>query len=455
MKRSASVLIAAVSLLMATCSIAATRPRYGGTLRIAVQAAPTSLDPTDSTHRDSITRRNLLRLIFDTLVDLDDRGTIQPAIATSWEPEPGNQRWHFNLRPGITFSDGTPLNSNGAAASLRTANPSWRVFATGDALVIECDSPNPFLPVELTLPRNGIVKRESGKLVGSGPFAISHLDAGKKLELSVRDDYWRGRAFLDSIEIELGRNFREQMIELDLGKADVVEVAPEQAHRAAAEGRSVKNSVPIELMALVFSRDPQTADDARQRQVLALSIDRVSMNSVLLQGDAQATGALLPGWMTGYSFLFPGEADLSRARQLRGEIRYAPSWSLGYDASDPLARLVAERITLHGRDAGLSVQLSNSSTADLRLIRIPLASLDPVLAFTNLAGALKAPQPKVTGNAPSDLYAAEVLLLETKRVMPLLYLRTTTAAASSVQNWTVGPGGNWRPQDVWLATEKP
>jgi len=455
MKRSASALIAAASLLIAAGSMAGTRPHYGGTLRITVQAALASLDPADPSAPDSITRRNLSRLIFDTLVDQDDRGRLEPAIATSWEPEPGNQRWHFYLRSGISFHNGTAVNSDTVAASLRTANPNWKVFPTGDSVVIECDSPDPGLPAELALARNGIAKREGGKLLGSGPFAISHWDPGKKLELSARDGYWRGRAFVDSIEIEMGRNFREQMIELDLGKADVIEVAPEQAHRAAMEGRAVRSSAPFELMALVFSRDPQTPDEARQRQVLGLSIDRVALNDVLLQGSAEPTGTLLPVWMTGYAFLFPSEADLSRARQLRSEIRYAPSWNLGYDAGDQLARVIAERITLNARDAGLSVQLTNSGTADFRLVRMPLASLDAALALTKLAENLKLPQPKFASDTSSDLYTAETFLLESKRIIPLLHLKITTAAASPVRNWTTSRDGSWHTQDAWLATEKP
>ena len=58
----------------------------------------------------------------------------------------------------------------------------------------------------------------------------------------------------------MGKSFREQMILLDLGKADVVEVAPDQARHAAAEGRRIENSAPAEWMGLVFSRDP--ADDS-------------------------------------------------------------------------------------------------------------------------------------------------------------------------------------------------
>src|SRR5207249_8643784 len=131
MKRSASALIAAASVLIAAGSMAATRPHYGGTLRIAVQAAPASLDPADSSQPDSFTRRNLSRLIFDTLVDQDDRGILQPAIATSWEPEPGNQRWHFYLRPGISCYDGTAVNSDRVALFMRAVNSNCIVFLTG------------------------------------------------------------------------------------------------------------------------------------------------------------------------------------------------------------------------------------------------------------------------------------------------------------------------------------
>ncbi|PYX19053.1 MAG: hypothetical protein DMG87_13125, partial [Acidobacteria bacterium] len=149
------------------------------------------------------------------------------------------------------------------------------------------------------------------------------------------------------------------------------------------------------------------------------------------------------------------EADLLRARQLRSEIRYAPSWSLGYDATDQLARVIAERITLNARDAGLSVQLTNGGPADFRLVRIPLASLDAALALTKLAENLRLPQPKLTSDASSDLYAAETSLLESKRIIPLLHLKITTAAASTVKNWTTGRDGSWHVQDAWLATEKP
>jgi ABC-type transport system substrate-binding protein len=454
MRPSGLSLLVATSLLLAGIAAGATRPRYGGTLRLAIRSAPISLDPADSDQPDFFARGNLLHLLFDTLVTLDDRGAPQPALASAWQPEPNNQRWQFYLRQGVRFEDGTPVTTDAVAASLRVANPKWRVFFSGEAVVVECDSPTPNLPAELALPRNGIAKRD-GKLTGSGPFAITRWDPGKRLTLVARDDYWGGRGFVDSIEIEMGKNFREQMIALDLGKADLIEVAPEQAHRAAMEGRRVENSAPLELMALVFAHDRQSPDEGRLRQSLALSIDRGSINNVLLQGGGEPAGGLLPNWMSGYGFLFPTEGNLTSARQAGGEVRQAPSWTLGYDARDPVARVVAERIALNARAAGLGLQLTMATSADLRLVRIPLTSLNAPTALTTLAAALGLPQPKFSGNSVYDLYLAEAALLQSQRVIPLLHLRAASALSGTVRNWNGDRAGNWRLQEVWLGTEKP
>ncbi len=447
-------LLAVSSLLLAGLATAATRPRYGSTLRVAMRAAPTSLDPADSSQPDSLARRNLARLMFDTLVTLDDRGRPQPALASSWQSEPGNQRWQFYLRRAVQFYDGSPLTSDAVAASLRAANPSWKVFPLGDAVVIERDTPTPNLPAELALPHNSIVKR-NGKLLGTGPFAIADWQPGKKLMLTARDEYWGGRPFVDSIQVEMSRNFREQMISLDLGKTDVIEVAPEQSRRAAAEGRRIAASAPVELMALVFTREREPADDGHLREALKLSIDRDSIKNVLLQGEGEPADGILPNWMTGYAFLFPAGADVQHARQLRAEARQVPARTLSYDAGDPLARVVAERITLNARDAGIVLQPVTGGTADLRLVRIPLASLDARLALTEVAMALGLGQPKLTGSSAEDLYFSESALLQSQRIIPVLHLSATYGLNGSVKNWNQDREGSWRLEDAWVGAEKP
>ena len=447
-------LLVGSSLLCALSARGAVRPHYGGTLHVEMRTAPMSLDPAESNQPDWPGSRNLFSLLFETLVSLDEQSKPEPALASSWQAEPGNQRWQFFLRHGITFQDGTAVTPEAVATSLRRTNPTWKVFSEGEAIIIERDSPTPDLPVELTLPRNSIVKREGGRVSGTGPFAVLQWDPGKKLSLTARDDYWDGRAFLDTIEIALGKNFREQMISFDLGKAQLIEIAPEQAHRAAAEGRRVLSSAPVELIALVFTRDPQSPADGRQRQALALSIDRDLLSTVVLQGGGEPTGGLLPNWITGYGFLFPASINLELARQVRSEIPHTTAWTLGYDATDPTARVIAERIVLNARDAGLGIQIASASGVDLRIVRIPLISLDARIALGELAAGLGFPQPKFGSNSIDDLYSAESKLLQSQRVIPLLHVRAEYGVAGTVRNWRTARDGSWDLPSVWLA-EKP
>ncbi len=450
MLRIVSLLLAASSLLLVVHSNAATRQRYGGTLRVAMRAAPTSLDPANLAAPDWFGSRDLSHLLFDTLTTLDNSGRPQPALATSWQSEPSNQRWQFSLRHGVTFQDGTALASDGVAASLRAVNPTWKIFSAGENVIIEREAAAPDLPAELALPRNSIVRRDMGKISGTGPFTITQWDPGKRLLLTAREDYWGGRAFVDSIEIELGKSFRDQSISLDLGKAQLIEVPPEQLHRPSSENNRVEHSEPVELMALVFSRDRQSADDGRLREALALSIDRVSINNVVLQSGGEPSAALLPNWMTGYSFIFPVTVDLARARQNIAGLRQTTPWTLGYDAADPAARVIAERIALNAHDAGLSLQ-PTLGTADLRLVRVPLVSLDAHTALAELAKSVAVSAAKLNTTVPDDLYAAENTLLQSQRVIPLLHLRTASALRSTVKNWHETRDGSWDLSDIWLS----
>ncbi|MGA8437438.1 MAG: ABC transporter substrate-binding protein [Candidatus Sulfotelmatobacter sp.] len=460
MKRFGWQWLVASSLLLGASLInvgsAETRPRYGGTVHVAMREAPMSLDPSDTTPADSFARRNLLALIFETLVTVDDRGRIHPGLAVDWQAAPGDQRWQFHLRRGVKFHDGSPLTAEIAASSLRTANPSWKIFAEGDALIVERDQADADVPAEVALTRNSVVKKNGGgKLSGTGPFHIEDWQPGKKLTLAAEEDHWGGRVFADAIEVEMGRNFHEQLNEMELGRADLVEVAPEQGHRVAMEGGRVSSSQPLELVALAFSSDPKTADEKRLRSALAHSIDRGSMKSVLLQGAGQATASLLPNWISGYGFVFSTDADLKEARHEREQARTAPNWTVRYDANDSLARVLVERVALNARDAGLALQPTTAATADMRLVRIPLASADPWIALANLAEALGMALPKASGESVDDLYGAEAALLAAQRVIPLFHLPAEYATSSALNDWRPAADGSWRLDEVWVEKDRP
>ena len=64
MKHSALALLVASSLLAACVAHAATRPRYGGTLRVTMAAAPSSLDPAVLEASTSLSREQFVVLDF-------------------------------------------------------------------------------------------------------------------------------------------------------------------------------------------------------------------------------------------------------------------------------------------------------------------------------------------------------------------------------------------------------
>ena len=443
-----------VSSVLVASAVAETRPQYGGTIRVAMRETVTSLDPADNTQPDSFARRDLTRLMFDTLISMAENGRLQPSLAISWQAS-GNQAWKLRLRRGVRFHDGSTLTAEAAAASLRSANPSWNISIEGDAIIIDPGSADPELLAKLTLARNAIVKRDSANTMsGTGPFRITEWQANKKLTLAANEDCWKGRAFVDGIEIEVGRSYRDQTASLDLGRVDLIELASEQVHRASMDGRRLASSFPVELMALIFSRDASSPEEKTLREALALSIERTSMRSVLLQGAGQPAGGVLPTWMSGYGFVFAVDADLAKARHNREQARTVPTWTLGYDSSDAVARLIAERIALNAKDAGLSLQTTSAAISDLRLMRIPLSSLDPWVALADVAGLVNAPLPRRAGSV-EDLYAAEQALMATQKIIPLFHLPISYAGSGTLKNWTVGSDGEWNLADSWVGSKQP
>src|SRR4051812_29480295 len=84
-------------------------PKSGGTLTFAVSSDAGCVDPQQVGSNDSIYST---RQVVDSLTDQDPAtGKIVPWLASSWKISPDNTTFTFTLRPGATFSDGTPVNA--------------------------------------------------------------------------------------------------------------------------------------------------------------------------------------------------------------------------------------------------------------------------------------------------------------------------------------------------------
>ena len=436
---------------------------------MAMQSAPSALTlPPASDPAAYWDVARVLSLVGDTLVKIDAEDRPQPALAVAWQRDSTSRHWQFTLRRAVKFHDGSVASPAAIAQILGALHPNWVVrvsagtmnlnssFPNADSpmkevLTIDTDAPAPSLLAELALPRNLILTRNaSGIPIGTGPFRAAEFQPGKSLKLISSDESWSGRPFIDGVEIEFGKSLRDQALALELGRADMVEAAPEAA---AASARSrVSSSLPVEVMALIFTAS-SNVQDARVREALALSIDRKPIQFVLLKGAAEPTASILPNWMTGYSVVFPTQPDLPRAKALLAESR-SQALTLSYDPRDPQSQLIAERIALNAREVGITVQVSMSGADDIRLIRIAVATPDPALALREAARELSLAEPVVRSNSVDDLYQAERSLLEGHGLIPLFHLPVAHAVGPRVRNWSPNKLGFWNLADIWLETPK-
>ena len=424
MRLTAWRLFAIASLL--SSAVAATRPHYGGTVRVQMKARVATLDPAELPE-------DLATLVFDRLVSWSESGQPQPALATSWRHDADFKRWEFQLRPWVKFHDGSPVTASAIAETLKplVAVPS------GDALVIRSDQPSPKLLQILA--SSSIFKRAAdGSIVGTGPFRVTAWEPNRRAIFAANEDYWAGRPYADRIEVEMGRSPRDQALDLDLNKADIVELGFGDTRRTMQNGKRTWTSPPVDLLAVVF----EASSDEHMRQALALSIDRATIHAVLLQKQGFPAESILPQWLSGYAFLFSATRDLERARELG---RGAAPLTLAYNPADPTAHLIADRIAVNAREAGLVIRpvTAGAQTAAAHIIRTRVNWPDPSRALGSVAPPID--------NSPQSLYIAESELLREHRIIPLFHLPEIYGIGPRVRGWAPSRWGGWNLDSVWLA----
>lgn len=463
-------------LFVALATSAARRPRYGGTLTVDLQARVIALDPAQKqgSVADQIAQERLVKLIADRLVEVDQFGQPKPGLAVSWQHNDKFTRWEFHLRPNVKFQDATALTPQLVVDSLQAVSPAWRVSSADDSVIVESDSPLPEVPYTLAESQNSVLLRKpTGELIGTGAFRLTTWEPGKHAVFAANDDYWGGRPFVDSIDVQMGRTVRERMIDLDLGKADIADVAPDRARIDASRGVRISASDPAELIALIFSRSSARAKDIGIRQALSLAIDRASLVDFVLQKEGAPAGALLPQWSSGYEFLFSAVPDAPTARQLASQISPAHVVRLGYDADDPMERMIAERIAVNAQAAGISISaravsadspggVANRSTNlqeyDARIVRLPMSSPTPEVAlgdFLQTLAQLAALDPSLTVPLndpanPEQLYSRERAVVDTYEIIPLVHVPEVVGLSPRVRDWMPARWGAWRLADIWL-----
>ncbi len=469
--------ISSLLLLVAAASHGSSRPRYGGTVRVLLHDKVTTIDPLNEEDHPA-SRDRLAALSFETLTEVDALGHVHPKLASSWHSDQAKRVWQFRLRLA-NFHNGTLLTASDVVASLGKSNSGWK-YTVNDRQTLTIETPFAIthMPELLALPKYAIVKRLPDSNAGTGPYRLTEWQAGERALFAVNEDYWGGRAYPDAIEFQMGASLRDQLLERQLGKHAAAEVSIDQLRTLEQANQNIVLSRPADLMVVLFLQPDSVGKpgrkpvDARVREALANTINRTAISNGLLQRRGVPASGLLPQWLTGYEFMFPGNSNLDRARELRADaaafVVITPI-ALAYDLSDPLAKLVAERIAVDASAAGIAVQPYgelhiNSKTAraslnaDAVLLRLPLQSVEPSVVLSAVADDLgfsdSAPTifvPAILGaTRQEDLFEVERKTLAGYRVIPVAHLPQALWLSGSVHNWQQLMTGAWQLDQLWI-----
>ncbi|WP_410769059.1 ABC transporter substrate-binding protein [Fontibacillus sp. BL9] len=186
--------------------------------RLPVYKAPLSLDPAKLYYGfDS----HLVRQLFDRLVQYDsEQEAIVPLIAHHWESNETGTEWTFFLRKGIRFHHGKLLTAEDVVFTLErlcagTMN-AWLLSTMERAEALDARTvkirlrqPNWLFPRLMCSSCASILPSDLGGLdesnywtlpSGTGPFRMATWNSNR-LELTVNDEYFLGRPYLDGVKL--------------------------------------------------------------------------------------------------------------------------------------------------------------------------------------------------------------------------------------------------------------
>ena len=180
-------------------------------VRVGVLSAISKLDLRDAF--DSISGMvlgQIYEMPYALVAGASGEPQVQPLLLEPLREE-GPLRYSAGIRPGVKFSDGTPLTAELAARSLRGAKillRKARIEVDGDRVLFTLSEPNPRFDLTLTQAITSIVLDRGTHLLGTGAFMFEQrpnlrlLQAAKSFRL-VRNPHYSGRTEVDEIEFRV------------------------------------------------------------------------------------------------------------------------------------------------------------------------------------------------------------------------------------------------------------
>jgi oligopeptide transport system substrate-binding protein len=341
-------------------------------LRLGNPGEPETLDP----HRYNLRlEETLLTDLFLGLTTFDAEGRIVPGAAASWTQSDDGLVWTFTLRPGLRWSDGTPLTARDfvyafrrllapeTAASLayfmyplrhaeavnagRMAPEALGVSAADDhTLTLELERPYPYLAERLLYPTAYPVPAHVIGRVGDEWVRPEHWVSNGAYRL-VR---WTPQA---AVELEANPHFAAGgLAPPQIGRVTYLPLAGEQnAYNRYRSGEvhaistfpagelprvrrdlaaHLRLSPLLSIMYLVFNTADGPFTDVRLREALALVIERETLTGRVQRALHRASTSFVPDLVADYDPVPVPHAGLdaaarkARARELLAAAGYGP-----------------------------------------------------------------------------------------------------------------------------------
>ena len=274
--------------------------------------------------------------LFESLTAIDARLETRPALAASWDFRDNGATVVFHMRPGLTFSDGSPLGAPDVVRSwfriIDPAHPSPLVTlmgdvvnavayargvekdkgqvglsADGDDVVVRLNRPATDFPTIVSGPTFAIVPATvdashgltpGDGFVGSGGYVLSAA-TDQKSTLKANDHYWAGRPAIGTVELVHDIGGRSPVAAFEEGDIDLTDVSPFDATWLAyddALGPLLRRSDVLSLHYYGFDTSRPPFDDVRVRQAFARAVDWRRLIALSSAGAATpATGMVPPG----------------------------------------------------------------------------------------------------------------------------------------------------------------
>ena len=358
----------------------------------------TTLDPAEI---ESGEDAKVIQSVFESLVSYKgDTVELEGRLAERWTTSPDGKTLTFELRKGVSFHDGTPLDADAVVFTFerflkpdhpyRPRNPCPYGSNFGDIEKVAADGLH---RVVFTLKRPSVVmlynftlfpafivspaavKQRGAQFpvqpIGTGPYRLSRWDRGVRIILDRNDNYWGAKPSIERV-IVIPVNSPQTAIEkLRKGEVHVVDHPTLADQKALSSDPNThvdtESSLTVSYLGFNLKRHPYS--DPNFRRAVSLALDRRTLNELAYHGLAEPAANLVPPalWKD-ICPTPPYEVDLEKAKELLSRVKLESkevelihmTWSRPY-VPEPLR--AAEFIKDQLRKIGLEVKLTGYDKA--------------------------------------------------------------------------------------------